>query len=101
MTKNIIYESIPDNNNKYLSRQFHETLAYFDNKIYEINVNGNLEINIIKIDDKCITNILQYEDVNCKVNGNFLIKFENSNITTLNKTHTDINIKIYQNKLIQ
>ncbi|XP_049314684.1 uncharacterized protein LOC125778931 [Bactrocera dorsalis] len=128
----IRFEPLPNIANKSIALDTYEVLIDSENNMYETYVKKNLEKNLIKIHNKCLENILKFEEANCnletidKINvteivpgilvfkhfdveiehncnkqkikqkGNFLIKFENCYISTLNKTYSNINIKIYE-----
>lgn len=127
----IKFEPLPNALNKSIVLSQYEILADANNNIYDITVKDNLEKNLIILENKCITNILQFKEAQCKLEtlekssvteivqgilifknfvenithdcnklnikqkGTFLIKFENCKFIVLNKTYTNVNVKIY------
>lgn len=131
----VTFVPIPDKNNKSIQLNHSDVLIDSENNIYRTYIKENLERNLIKINDNCLNNILNFEEANCKmqtfnkqeiveiipgilvlkqfnsnishncnkvklkISGNYLIKFENCEINALNKTFTNVKIKI-QDKFI-
>lgn len=131
----VTFVPIPDKNNKSIQLNHSDVLIDSENNIYRTYIKENLKRNLIKINDNCLNNILNFEEANCKmqtfnkqeiveiipgilvlkqfnsnishncnkvklkISGNYLIKFENCEINALNKTFTNVKIKI-QDKFI-
>lgn len=131
----VTFVPIPDKNNKSIMVNHSDVLIDLERNIYSTYIKDNLKRNLIKINDNCLNNILNFEEANCKtqtlntqeiseiipgvlilkhfnstishncnkdklkISGNYLIKFENCEVNTLNKTFTNFKIKI-QDKFI-
>ena len=127
----IIFEPIPNTNNKTIILNNYEMLIDSKNNIFDVDIKDNLKKNLIQISNKCISSILNYEEAYCdmrilhessvteilpgvlifknfyfkvehncnkidiKISGNFLIKFENCEINTNNKTFNNVKLKFY------
>lgn len=126
----VTFVPIPDRNNKSIHLNHSDVLIDLENNIYSTYIKENLKRNLIKINDNCLNNIINFEEANCKmqisdkqeiveiipgilalkqfnsnishncnkaklkISGNYLIKFENCEINALNKTFTNVKIKI-------
>lgn len=127
----IHFEPIPNGVNKSIMLDTYEILVDTDNKIYKTDVKDNMLNNIISLNNKCLQDIINFEEAECPMNlldgpktveilqgilifknfnsnithncnerkitenGNFMIKFENCEIKTLNRTYTNVNIKLH------
>lgn len=127
----IIFEPIPNNHNYSISLENKEVLVDANNNIFNTNVKDNLKKNLIKLNDSCLTKIINFKTAQCNMEksektfvteiipgilvfnnfydkikqncnknninmqGNFLIKFQNCEITALNKTYLNLKIQIY------
>lgn len=63
----VTFVPIPDKNNKSIKLNYSDVLIDLKNNIYNTYVNHNPKINPIKINDNCLSNILNFEEADCKI----------------------------------
>lgn len=61
----IRFEPLPNAMNKSLILSQYEILVDNDNIIYDTNIKENLEKNLLKLENKCIENILKFQEAHC------------------------------------
>ena len=80
----VTFVSIPDKNNESIKLNYSDILIDFKNNIYNLYIKDNLKRNFVKINDKCLSNILNFEEANCKHTRNNRNNRNNScNISSL------------------
>lgn len=65
--KNILFEPIPNSENKSLSLVDKNILIGKNNRAYKSHIQDNLSKNLEPIYDKCITDIIRNNEANCKL----------------------------------
>lgn len=63
----IKFEPLPNIQNKSIVLNETEILADSNNNIYNINIKDNLEKNLIALNDKCLSNILDFKEAQCEL----------------------------------
>lgn len=74
----ITFEPIPDPKNKTLALETYTVLIDHNKNIYQSIFKDNLEKNLIRIENKCIQNILEFKEANCSMKN-----FENEDVTEI------------------
>lgn len=108
--KNII-EPIPNKENMSIVLKENQFLTDENNIAYEIYIRDNFIKNIIKLNDQCITNIIQFKNANCEMKYSDkkeikeiltgIIIAKNVEKTEINQNCNNLNITIEGNNLIR
>lgn len=63
----IIFEPIPNTNNKSINLKMHEILVDSKDNIFDTNIKNNLQRNLIKLSDECLSSIINFEEAQCNM----------------------------------
>ena len=63
----VTFVPIPDKNNKSIQLYHSDVLIDLENNIYSTYIKETLKRNLIKINDNCLNNILNFEEADCKM----------------------------------